>query len=538
MKNKYFGYELRSGVETLTHKVCLALKLPPVNLAWVDWTTTAAINGNGDMVISNIADDAVVPASTFKRYCGFVVHELCHRKYTDFGHRASNPYVSQLKNALEDAWIEHRAIKQGITGNVEGLLTDLIDQMCAEALESVNDWSDPCQYPFVLAVYARRHAKTKMPLAQGLEPIFARAVTMLDDALNSYDVLLVAEWVYTQLQSLPQDQPGNAPQNAPGKPQSGDKGEGKGEGAGDEENASEGDGDGEGDGEGEGAGQGAGQAKAPAANCEPVCVEPQVEAPEGKGGAGTYSKTSQLSRQGYHVGKAINPLFDLECKANAKLQHEVRRLFERTDIDEWTRNHKAGALNVHALPNIATGSERLFKRRFEKDGIDSAVVILLDMSSSMFDDRNDRDAARARNAVATCNALLDTLNRAGVKTAVVTFAYETSVLKPFGMNVAQAKKRVLSLRMGGSTNDYFAVRYCHEMLLHRPEERKVLFVLTDGEGDTRETRQQVMSGERLGITTVGVGIQLDVSNVYPNNIKVADSNDLAGASFKQIKLAA
>ena len=79
MKNKFFGYELRSGVETLAHKVCLALNLPPVNLSWVDWTTTAAINGHGDMVIANIADDAVVPASTFKRYCGFVVHELCHR---------------------------------------------------------------------------------------------------------------------------------------------------------------------------------------------------------------------------------------------------------------------------------------------------------------------------------------------------------------------------------------------------------------------------------------------------------------------------
>ena len=60
MKNKFFGYELRSGVETLAHKVCLALNLPPVNLSWVDWTTTAAINGHGDMVIANIADDAVV----------------------------------------------------------------------------------------------------------------------------------------------------------------------------------------------------------------------------------------------------------------------------------------------------------------------------------------------------------------------------------------------------------------------------------------------------------------------------------------------
>jgi nitric oxide reductase activation protein len=267
-------------------------------------------------------------------------------------------------------------------------------------------------------------------------------------------------------------------------------------------------------------------------------VEPQVEAPEGKGTSGTYSKSSQLAKEGYHIGGEPNPIFDLQCKAPAKLQHEVRRLFERTDVDEWTRNHKAGALNVHALPTIATGSDRLFKRRFEKDGIDSAVVILVDVSWSMFYDRNNRDAKRIRNAVATCNALLDTLSRAGVKTAVVTFGDETSVLKPFSMNVAQAKKRIMQVASAGSTNDYFAVRYCHEMLLRRTEERKLLFVLTDGEGDTYETRQQVKSGERLGITTIGVGLQLDVSNVYDNNIHVENTADLGGASFKQIKLAA
>ena len=89
-----------------------------------------------------------------------------------------------------------------------------------------------------------------------------------------------------------------------------------------------------------------------------------------------------------------------------------------------------------------------------------------------------------------------------------------------------------------STNDYFAVRVAHEMLYARPEARKVLFVLTDGEGHKYETRKQVQSGERLGVTTIGVGIQLKVEDVYANNVFVKESKDLGTASFKGIKLAA
>ena len=50
--------------------------------------------------------------------------------------------------------------------------------------------------------------------------------------------------------------------------------------------------------------------------------------------------------------------------------------------------------------------------------------------------------------------------------------------------------------------------------------------------------EQAKSGERLGITTIGVGIHADLSRMYPNNIIIRDLDDLAGASFKQIKLAA
>ena len=64
--------------------------------------------------------------------------------------------------------------------------------------------------------------------------------------------------------------------------------------------------------------------------------------------------------------------------------------------------------------------------------------------------------------------------------------------------------------------------------------------MTDGDGDFREVKAQVKSGNALGITTVGVGIGSDakVNGIYDNPIKILDMADLGNASFKRIKLAA
>jgi cobalamin biosynthesis protein CobT len=74
------------------------------------------------------------------------------------------------------------------------------------------------------------------------------------------------------------------------------------------------------------------------------------------------------------------------------------------------------------------------------------------------------------------------------------------------------------------------------MLLNRPEQRKLCFVITDGCGNIQATREQCKVGERLGITTVGVGIGLDVSHVYPQSVNISDAKELGTVSFKQIKV--
>jgi cobalamin biosynthesis protein CobT len=215
----------------------------------------------------------------------------------------------------------------------------------------------------------------------------------------------------------------------------------------------------------------------------------------------------------------------------AKLRYEIRRLFENSGTEEFNINRKQGSLNVNALPHIGH-SERLFKRRSEVAGIDSAVSIVLDCSGSMSNDD------RMQHAIDVCYALLTTLSQAGVPTSVVTFSGVVSTLKPWNTPYQRVKPLLECVACSGGTNDYAALNFAHGMLLRRTEARKVCFVLTDGEGAPAATHDQCNAGSRLGITTIGIGIQENVSHVYPNAVRVNNLNDMGTVAFNKLKLAA
>jgi cobalamin biosynthesis protein CobT len=525
---RYQGYQFRRAVEEATHKISKTLGLGKVRIFWTAATTTAGINQGGDMYLADVADDARLNDADLSKYMGFVVHELCHRAYTDFDvfERTNSDYLRSLHNAVEDAYIEHKAIANGVTGNVTALLSDLIDRMVAEAIANVSDWSDPAQYPFALAVYLRNHAAVKVPLAEGLETIFADAANELETAgetATTVDTQAIAQRVFNRLNVLAPKQPEpKAGKEGSGKGQDGPTGndpkDGEGKGAGKPEKAAQ---------------KPVGKASAPAPNCKPMEVEPQQNEKAERYGGHTYSRDACLSKADYHV--LSRPWADTAITVPAKLRYNLKTLFDNSGFEEFQRNRKSGAVNVHALTKVGQ-TDRLFKRRLEVDGIDTAVVIVLDVSGSMFDD--DVNRGRARVAVQATVALLDTLNKAQVACSVLTFGSNASVLKDWSCPTVKAIAKLGRIDAGGSTNDYFAVRYAHELLLARTEERKIAFVITDGEGHAELTREQVDTGTRLGITTIGLGIKHHVGHIYPQSVNVKVLADLGNESFKQIKLAA
>jgi len=142
------------------------------------------------------------------------------------------------------------------------------------------------------------------------------------------------------------------------------------------------------------------------------------------------------------------------------------------------------------------------------------------------------------SAAPTCAALLETLSAAQVATALVTFDDYTSVLKPWNMNHKKAITLLESIDGMGGSDDATALMHVHQMLYRRPEKRRLCFVLTDGQGDIQQAKAQVASAARLGVTTIGIGINADVSHVYPNNVQIDSLEDLGRVTFTKLKLAA
>lgn len=535
MKARLNGYELRVAVEAAAHKLCTELQRKPVTIVWSPDITTAAINEGGRIMLANVNDDTIVTRQLFDRYVGFILHELLHHKYTDFHAKSDNRYVFQLHNAIEDAWIEHQCIDNKLVGNAEGLLGSLIEGMTTEALSEVADWSDPRQYPFVLAVYLRNHAKTKMPVAHGLEPVFKQAALDLTKAKSSADTLKIAEWVYAQLQNLPQQKPkksqpdqrpadGNGSQTDDKGSTSPDQDSGEGEGATEANNASTGD------------------ATSPTDNkgnlkSDPRQVEPQTKSPDTDSTGATYDKSAGMVKT--HAWKTEDRASYQELSVvGGRLRYNVKKLFEDSGTSEHQRNRKTGSINTQALHSVASGNTRVFKRRLDVEGIDSAVVIVVDCSGSMFPNKGLPVDMPINNALATCVALIESLSAAQVSTAVLTFGCETAVMKGFNTPAKRFVADVPRISPAGGTNDYFAVRLAHEMLLGRHEQRKVCFVITDGRGDVADTTAQVKSAANLGITTIGIGIKANVADIYPNNVRVDDVQSLGKMAFDKIKLAA
>ena len=515
------GLEFRLGIEAYAHKVGSALALPKVMVLWRHDVQTAGINDYGQLYLAGVPDEATVNRALVVKYAAYVVHELLHHKYTNFGYASNDQYIRTLHNAVEDGWIENTGIASGLLGNIGPLLGEMIDNMTNEALATVKDWNDPRQYPYVLAVHCRKHATIKCPTNPALTPIFDEAAKRCLSATSSADTLKIAEWVYEQIKQASKDK-SKAGKKGAEKPSDGptspDQGEGEGEGADKADKAS----------------------NAPSGPVQsPVDVKAEsVEPTLGEGGLmGNYSSDLSLRHEGYHLsGAPISGLFNAPIPA--RLRYEVKRLFEDSGLSDFTRNRKAGVVNVHALSTVASGNDRVFKRRLEVEGIDSAVVICLDVSGSMFDTGTHRPVPLIGSAVQTCRALLETLDAAGVKTAVLCFGSHISVPKGFNKSAKQASAMLGTVHQGGGTSDYAALRYAHQLLAQRHERRKIAFVITDGRGQPDAVRQQVTSGKALGVTTIGIGIKADVSDIYGQAVTVKDIADLGNASFKQIKLAA
>ena len=78
-----------------------------------------------------------------------------------------------------------------------------------------------------------------------------------------------------------------------------------------------------------------------------------------------------------------------------------------------------------------------------------------------------------------------------------------------------------------------ALWYAAADLMARREERKVLITLTDGEPDDWKSAADIIAkATASGIELIGIGIQQDVSRLFPVAIQIQSVDDLKGELFR------
>lgn len=180
------------------------------------------------------------------------------------------------------------------------------------------------------------------------------------------------------------------------------------------------------------------------------------------------------------------------------------------------------------LVKLATGDPRIFKRKVETVEVNTAVVVLLDLSGSM--------GGKYEIANAAAFALHTTLF--GLKGVAVCSAEFSGKEKEPDVNIlVDFGRKPLSENFHhypcDGTPTHFAIWAARAMLLQRTEPRKIMLVITDGRPDRgNETKGATERSMRDGIEMAAIGIMdTSVKRYWSNNSVINTILELPAAMF-------
>ncbi len=258
----------------------------------------------------------------------------------------------------------------------------------------------------------------------------------------------------------------------------------------------------------------------------------------------------------------------------SKLANRLQRKLMAQQQRSWQFDLEEGVLDAAKLTRIITGANvpRAFKMEKETEFRDTVVSLLIDNSGSM------RGRPIALAAI-SADILARTLERCGVKVEILGFttrawkggkARELWIEKgrppaPGRLNdlrhiiyksadapLRRARNNLgLMLKEGilKENIDGEALVWAHNRLSRRPEQRKILMVISDGapvddstlsvnianllEADLRQVIGWVENIKQVELTAIGIGH--DVTQYYDRAMTISDADELANALVSRLE---
>ncbi len=257
----------------------------------------------------------------------------------------------------------------------------------------------------------------------------------------------------------------------------------------------------------------------------------------------------------------------------AKLANRLQRKLLAKQTRSWKFDLEEGILDAGRLSRVVTDPVHplSFKQESETDFRDTVVTLLIDNSGSM---RGRPITVAAMSA----DILARTLERCAVKVEILGFTTRSwkgggarvkwvaegkpenpgrlndlrhIVYKSADQPWRRARKNLgLMLREGllKENIDGEALLWAHQRLLARPEQRRILMIISDGapvddatlstnpsnylERHLRDVITRIETQSPVQLTAIGIGH--DVTRYYQRAVTITDAEDLGGAMLKNL----
>jgi cobaltochelatase CobT len=310
---------------------------------------------------------------------------------------------------------------------------------------------------------------------------------------------------------------------------------------------------------------------------------PQPQAPERRGpdykayttrfdemiGAEELCDAEELQRLRDYLDKQLQNLHSVVARLANRLQRRLMAQQSRS----WEFDLEEGVLDTARLPRVIIDSQQPLSFKQEKDMAfrDTTVTLLIDNSGSM--------RGRPITVAATCaDILARTLERCGVKVEILGFTTRAwkggqsreswlqagkpanpgrlndlrhLIYKSADAPWRRARKNLgLMMREGllKENIDGEALDWAHQRLLGRPEQRKILMMISDGApvddstlsvnpGNYLERHLRYVIEEietRSPVELIAIGIGHDVTRYYRRAVTIVDAEELGGAMTEKL----
>jgi hypothetical protein len=268
------------------------------------------------------------------------------------------------------------------------------------------------------------------------------------------------------------------------------------------------------------------------------------------------------------AGTSTEPLDKAVASAVGPLMKDLRRMIASRSQVRRIPGKRSGRLHAASLHRIKVGDDRVFSRKEEAQSLSTAVTLLMDNSGSM-------GGTRLKLATETAYALGTVLNKLGIAFECIGFTCNSNPGRDYmdALNKATASQKYpigrsmplnmpqfksfderwtipVQQRFGavfnggrpcsmGDTPEGCGLEFAAKRLVARPEQRKILICMTDGEPGTAGTigyipgiyvnhsRKMVESIALAGVDVVGIGIQhAGPTNYYPNSLVIQNVTEM------------